>query len=61
MKYPDAKYYREVKDKQYKNLPTEKMLLKLREEPKCLRTQNPVQNQTQIRKTKNLSEIIMMN
>ena len=50
MKNLDGNYYVEVKDHQYENHPTEKNILRLRDEPKSLRTQNQVQNETQIRK-----------
>ena len=50
MKYLDNNYYVEVKDKRYRIHPTEKIFLKLRDEPKSLRTQYQVQNETKIRR-----------
>ena len=50
MKYLDGQYYVEVKDHRYKIHPTENINLRLRDEPKSLRTQYQVQNETQIRK-----------
>ena len=50
MKYLNGEYYVEVKDKRYKIHPTENIILGLRDEPKSLRTQYQVQNETQIRK-----------
>ena len=50
MKYVNGEYYVEVKDHRYKIHPTENIILRLRDEPKSLRTQYQVQNETQIRK-----------
>ena len=50
MKYLDNNYYVEVKDKRYRIHPTENIVLKLRDEPKSLRTQYQVQNETKIRR-----------
>ena len=50
MKFLDGNYYVDVKDKRYRIHPTEKIVLKLRKEPKSLRTQYQVQHDTQIRK-----------
>ena len=50
MKYLNGQYYVEVKDHRYKIHPTEKIILRLRDEPKSLRTQYQVQNDTQIRR-----------
>ena len=50
MKYLNGRFYVEVKDHRYKIHPTENILLRLRDEPKSLRTQYQVQNETQIRK-----------
>ena len=50
MKYLDGNYYVEVKDYRYKIHPTENIILRLRDEPKSLRTQYQVQNETQIRR-----------
>ena len=46
----DSNYYVEVKDHRYKIHPTENIILRRRDEPKSLRTQYQVQNETQIRK-----------
>ena len=46
MKYLDGKYYVEVKDHRYKNLPFENIKFGLRNEPKSLRAQNQVQIET---------------
>ena len=50
MKYLDNDYYVEVKDHRYRIHPTENIILGLRDEPKSLRTQYQVQNETQIRR-----------
>ena len=50
MKYLNGEYYVEVKDHRYKIHPTENIILRKRDEPKSLRTQYQVQNETQIRK-----------
>ena len=50
MKYLDGKYYVEVKSRRYKIHPTENIILRKRDEPKSLRTQYQVQNETQIRR-----------
>ena len=50
MKYLNGNYYVEVRDRCYKIHPTENIILRLRDEPKSLRTQYQVQNETQIRK-----------
>ena len=50
MKYLNGEYYVEVKDHRYKIHLTENIILRKRDEPKSLRTQYQVQNQTQIRK-----------
>ena len=50
MKYPDGRYYVEVKDHRYEIHPTENIILRLRDEPKSLRSQYQVQNNTQIRR-----------
>ena len=50
MKYLNGQYYVEVKDHRYKIHPTENIILKLRDEPKSLRTQYQIQNETQIRR-----------
>ena len=50
MKYLNGNYYVEVKDHRYTIHPTENIILRLRDEPKSLRTQYQVKNETQIRK-----------
>ena len=50
MKYLNGRYYVEVNDHRYKIHPTENIILRLRDEPKSLRTQYQVQNETQIRR-----------
>ena len=50
MKYLNGEYYVDVKDRRYKIHPTENITLRLRDEPKSLRTQYQVQNGTQIRR-----------
>ena len=50
MKYLNGKYYVEVKDKRYKIHPTENIILRERKEPKSLRTQYQVINNTKIRR-----------
>ena len=50
MKYINGEYYVEVKDHRYKIHQTENIILRKRDEPKSLRTQYQVQNDTRIRK-----------
>ena len=50
MKYLSGDYYVEVKDHRYKIHPTENTILRKRDEPKSLRTQYQVQNETQNRR-----------
>ena len=50
MKYLDGNYYVEVKDHRYKIHPTENIILRLRDEPKSLRTQYQIQHETKIRR-----------
>ena len=50
MKYINGEYYLEVKDHRYKIHPTENIILRRRDEPKSLRTQYQVQNETKIRR-----------
>ena len=50
MKFLHGNYYVEVKDHRYRIHPTENIILRLRDEPKSLRTQYQVQNNTQIRR-----------
>ena len=50
MKFLNGRYYVEVKDKRYRIHPTENIISRLRDPPQSLRTQNQVENQTEIRK-----------
>ena len=50
MKFLIGQYYVKVKDKRYRIHPTENNILRELDPPKSLRTQNQVQNETQIRK-----------
>ena len=50
MKYLNGEYYVEVKDHRHKIHPTENIILRKRDEPKSLRTQYQVQNETKIRR-----------
>ena len=50
MKYINGDYYVEVKDHRYEIHPTEKIILRKRDEPKSLRTQYQIQNETKIRR-----------
>ena len=50
MEYLNGEYYVEVKDHRYKIQPTENIILRKRDEPKSLRTQYQVQNETKIRR-----------
>ena len=50
MKNLNGDYYVEVEDHRYRILPTEKIILRKRDPPTILRTQNWDQNDTQIRK-----------
>ena len=66
MNYLDGKYFVEVKDHRYRFHPTENIILKLRDEPKSLRNQYQIQNETQIRKNQKVirndnDEIIVKN
>ena len=54
MNYLNGEYYVEVKDHRYKIHPTENNILRKREEPKSLRTQYQVQNETQIRRNQKI-------
>ena len=56
MKYLNGNYFVEVKDHRYKIHPTENIKLRLRGEPKSLRTQYQVQNETQIRRNQKVIE-----
>ena len=50
MKYLNGEYYVEVKDHRFKIHPTENIILRKRDEPKSLRTQYQIQNDTKIRR-----------
>ena len=50
MKYFIVQYYVQKKDHREKSQPSENIILRLRKEPKFLRTQYQVQNEIQIRK-----------
>ena len=50
MSYLNGNYYVEVKDHRYRIHPTENIISGLRDEPKFLRTQYQVPNETQIRR-----------
>ena len=50
MKYLDRNYYVEVKDHSYRIHPNENIILRKRDPPASLRTQNQVQKETQIRR-----------
>ena len=54
MKFLNGRYYVEVKDKPYRIHPIEKIILRLRDQPKSLRTQYQVQNKTQFRENQNV-------
>ena len=54
MKYLDGKYYVEVKDHRYRIHPTENIIIRLRDEPKSLRTQYQIQNETQNRRNEKI-------
>ena len=56
MKHLDSNYYVEVKDHRYKIHPTENIILRKRDPPQSLRTQDQVQNETQIRKNQKVVE-----
>ena len=57
MKYLNGEYYVEVKDHRNRIHPTENIILRRRDEPKSLRTQYQVQNETQIRKNQKVIKI----
>ena len=50
MKFLNGNYYVEIKHHRYRTHPTEKNILRLLDEPKFLRTQYQVRNNTQMRK-----------
>ena len=56
MKYLNGEYYIEVKDRRYKNHPTENIIFCKRDQPTSLRTQYQVQNETQIRRNQKVVE-----
>ena len=56
MKYLNGEYYVEVKDHRYKIHLTENIILRKRDEPKSLRTQYQVQNETQIRRNQKVNK-----
>ena len=56
MKYLNVEYFVEVKDHRYKIHPTENIILRLRDEPKSLRTQYQIQNETQIRRNQKVNK-----
>ena len=57
MKYLNGECYVEVKDKRYLNHPTEIKILQKRDPPTFLRTQNQVQNESEIRKNQKIIKI----
>ena len=50
MKYLNGENFVEVRDHRYKIHPTENFILRKRHEPKSLRTQYQVKNETEIRR-----------
>ena len=56
MKYLNGNYYVEVRDQRYRIHPTENRILRKRDPPLPLRTQNQVQNETHIRKNQKVIE-----
>ena len=50
MKYPNGRYYVQVKDHRYKIHPTENIIIRKRDPPTSLRNQYQVRIETQIRK-----------
>ena len=66
MKYLNGEYYVEVKYHRYKIHPIEKIILRKRDPPTSLRSQNQVQNEIQIRKNQKVikndnDRLIVMN
>ena len=57
IKYLKGEYYIEVKDKRYKNHPTEKIILQKRDPLKFLRKHYQVQNNFEIRKNQKVVKI----
>ena len=56
MKYLNGNYYVEVKDHRYKLHPSEITILRLRDEPKSLKTHYQVQNEKKIGKNQRVDE-----
>ena len=56
MKYLNGEFYVEVEDHRYRFHPTENTILRLRDEPKSLRTHYQVRNETQIRKNQKVNK-----
>ena len=66
MKYLNGEYYVEINDHRYKSHPTENIISRKRDPPTSLRTQNQVQNGTQIRKNQKVirdrnNELVVQN
>ena len=66
MKYPDGKYYVQVKDHRYKIHPTLEIILRKRDPPISLRTQYKFETETQVRKNqkvirKDINELAVKN
>ena len=61
MKFFNGQYFVEVKDHRKKIHASEKVILRKRDPPISLRTQNHVQNDTQTRKNQKVFKIITMN
>ena len=57
----NGNYYVEVKDKGYSNHRNEETILREHDPPKSFRTQYQVQNETEIKKIRNLIKMIIMN
>ena len=60
MKYVNGRYYVGATDKRYIIHPNENIILGLRWEPKLVRTQNQLQNDTEIRKNQKIIEAVIM-
>ena len=56
MKFLNGQHYVEVKDRRYRNHPTENNILQKRDPPTSLRTQYQVQNETQIGRNQKVVE-----
>ena len=59
MKYLNGENYVEVKNKRYITHPTENIILRKRDQPFSLRTQNQVQIAAQIRKNQKVKKKVM--